>query len=425
KTDKEDRAPPGANAPPGKDLAESGEDLRIPTIEVYSSDHIRYLPIASALRELLLSMPETAQAAYRSTYEAPARQALEAARLVPFASSYGLLRAVAERYPLTRAGREAWERLAERLADSHRLNEAAAALDTRLALPFDTADPESSTRPELLAQAAVLNLMAGNLESGQRRLDEILTAYPDETVRLRGEARLGNSLADSPLLKSFREYARTASKPPSQWPAPLGGYDHAGSPGNPEKIPLLGTEARWIHRFRNPASNTARPTGLLRPFAINIGKIGSSASRGLHPTLQLVSNGENIFVRQANSLLALDSRTGKRSWTHVLDEPDKTSYPQAQFRNQNAYKPQANSGDLGTRSLCAYQPGNGGEPRIVMLDHSTEVGFLRSGKAVYRQNRLLAFDADSGKLAWRVGRSQDTRSIAYGLAFTAPPTPAG
>ncbi|MDE0740131.1 MAG: PQQ-binding-like beta-propeller repeat protein [Planctomycetota bacterium] len=422
KTDKEDRAPPGANAAPGRDQAGSGEDLRIPTIEVYSSDHIRYLPIASALRELLLSMPETAQAAYRSTYEAPARQALEAARLVPFDSSYGLLRAVAERYPLTRAGREAWERLAERLADSHRLNEAAAALDTRLALPFDTADPASSTRPELLAQAAVLNLMAGNLESGQRRLDEILTAYPDETVRLRGEARLGNSLADSPLLKSFQEYARIVSKPPSQWPAPLGGYDHAGSPGNPEKVPLLGTEARWIHRFRNPASNTARPTGLLRLPAI---KIGSSASRGRHPTLQLVSNGENIFVRQANSLLALDSRTGKRSWTHVLDEPDKTSYPQAKFRNQNAYSPQANSGDLGTRSLCAYQPGNGGEPRIVMLDHSTEVGFLRSGKAVYRQNRLLAFDADSGKLVWRLGRSEDTRSIAYGLAFTAPPTPAG
>ena len=420
-TDKEDRAPPGAKAQPGTDQAESGEDLRVPTVEVYSSDHIRYLPIASALRELLLSMPETARAAYRSTYEAPARQALEAARLVPFDSSYDLLRAVAERYPLTRAGREAWERLAGRLADSHRLNEAAAALDTRLALPFDTADPESSTRPELLAQATVLNLMAGNLESGQRRLDEILTAYPDETIRLRGEARLGNSLADSPLLKSFREYARTASKPPSQWPAPLGGYDHTGSPGNPEKTPLLGTEARWIHLSRSAASSTANPklgTSLAR-------RIGSPASRGRHPALQLVSNGEYIFVRQANSLLALDSRTGKRSWTHVLDEPDKTSYPQAQFRKQKGYMAPTGSDDLGTRSLCAYQPRNGGEPRIVMLDHSTQAGFLRSGKAVYRQNRLLAFDAGSGKLAWRLGRLEDTRSIAYGLAFTAPPTPSG
>ena len=54
-------------------------DLRILTTEVYSSDHIRYLPIADALRELLLAMPEEARAAYRSTYEAPARQALAGA----------------------------------------------------------------------------------------------------------------------------------------------------------------------------------------------------------------------------------------------------------------------------------------------------------------------------------------------------------
>lgn len=422
-SEEKDFPPPAGNGKPGPNQPEPEDDQRIPTVEVYSRDHLRYLPVADALRELLMSMPETARAAYRSTYEAPARQALEAARALPFDSSYGALRAVAQRYPLTRAGREAWERLAGRLADAHRLHEAASALKARLALPFDTADPDSTTLPELLAQASLLNLMAGNLEAGQRYLDQILANHPDETVRLRGEARLGTSLADSPLLKSLREYARKASEPPSQWSSPLGRYDHTGSAGNPEKPPLLGTEARWIHSFKRASSSSTGNKPLLRLGALHT--TASSAQRNQQPALQLVSNGDSVFIRQGDSLLALNRLTGKRTWTHVLDEPDTSSYPGAQFRNMSYRATQSDSSDLGTRSLCAYRPESGGEPRIVMLDHSTKVGFLRSGKAVYRQNRLLAFDALSGKLIWRLGRSEDTRSVAYGLAFTAPPTPAG
>ena len=60
-----------------------------------------------------------------------------------------------------------------------------------------------------------------------------------------------------------------------------------------------------------------------------------------------------------------------------------------------------------------------------MLDHSTRIGFLRSGQAIYRQNRLLCFDAENGKLVWRAGKTEDKRDPIYGLAFTAPPTPAG
>ena len=412
--------PTGAGVIAPQELA---GDLRIPTTEVYSSDHIRYLPIADALRELLLAMPEEARAAYRSTYEAPARQALAAARELPFDSSHDALRAVAERYPLTRSGQEAWERLAGRLADSGRVAEAASAIRARLSLPFDTVTPESSSRPEVLAQAAALHLMAGDLESGRRFLDEILSSHPDETVRLRGEARLGTSLADSPLLKSLREYARGASLAPSQWPAPLGGYAHTGSPGNPDKPPLLGTEARWIHPFRHPATTSGRRTGILR--VVKRPGSGNSASHGRHPALQLVSDGTSIFVRQGDGLVSLDGGTGKKRWTHIVDAPDKSSHPTAKFKNQLFNPAQGDYSDLGTRSLCAYKPNTGGLPLIVMLDHSTEAGFLRSGQAVYRQNRLLAFEASNGKLAWRLGRTEDTRSPAYGLAFTAPPTPAG
>ncbi|MFP6739646.1 MAG: PQQ-binding-like beta-propeller repeat protein, partial [Planctomycetota bacterium] len=403
------------------------DDLRIPTAEVYSIAQVRYLPLPDAMRELLLALPEEARTAYRATYNAPARQALEAARKLPFNESHEALRAVAERYPLTRAGREAWERLAGRLADSGRLAEAAAALATRLELPFDTTS--SSSRQETLAQAAVLNLMAGNMKSGQRYLDEIVSAHPDKLVQLRGEALLGASLADSPLLKSLAEYARTSAAAPSQWPAPLGGYDHAGAPGNPDKLPLLGTEARWIHHFRNPSTPTSSSTGIRAivgrgPIAIKAGRTSSSLYRGSHPALQLVSNGGNIFFREGTSLVSLDARTGKRKWTHLLEQADNKSLPQGRFTTQRISPGQEDYSDLGTRSLCIYKDSEG-HRRIVMLDHSTRIGFLRSGQAIYRQNRLLCFDAENGKLVWRAGKTEDKRDPIYGLAFTAPPTPAG
>lgn len=423
----QDSAGPGV---PGKlpaNTQPTTEDLRIPTTEVYSFDHIRYLPLAGAMRELLLSLPDEARAAYRSTYEAPARQALDSARELPFEESYEALRAVGERYPLTRAGREAWERLAGRLADGGRVEDAVAALTIRLSLPFDGAGVPS--RQETLAQAAVLNLMAGNMKSGQRYLDEILASYPDHMVQLRGEALLGASLANSPLLKSLVEYARASAAAPSQWPAPLGGYAHTGAPGSPDKTPLLGTEARWIHLFRNPSATTgssSRAIGILGrgPIAIKGGRTSNSLYHGAHPALQLVSNESNIFFRQGASLVALESRTGKRKWTHLLDQPDESSSPQARFTNQRRSPGQEDYSDLGTRSLCIYKTG-AGKPRIVMLDYSPRIGFMRSGQAVYRQNRLLCFDAENGKLTWRAGKTENKRSPAYGLAFTAPPTPAG
>lgn len=403
------------------------EDLRIPTTEVYSSDHIRYLPLADAMRELLLSLPQEARTAYRSTYDAPAQKALDSASELPFGDSHYALRSVAERYPLTRAGREAWERLAARLADEGRLQEAAAAVAIRLSLPFDEGGTPSL--PETLAQAAVLNLMAGNVKSGQRCLDEILASHPDRLVRLRGEALLGASLAQSPLLKSLLEYARTSAATASQWPAPLGGYAHAGAEGNPHKSPLLGTEARWIHHFRNPSStmnSSSSALGIRRLglVAVNPARAGASLYRGPHPALQIVSNGPSIFFRQGTSLVSLDTRTGKRKWTHLLDQPDNESSSQARFTNKRSSPGQEDYTDLGTRSLCVYKPGGEG-PRIVMLDHSTRIGFKRSGQAVYRRNRLLCFDAGNGKLVWRVGKTENPRNPAYGLAFTAPPTPAG
>ncbi len=419
--------PPNPAGKPPANQQQATDDLRIPTAEVYSIDQVRYLPVPEAMRELLLALPEEARAAYRATYNAPARQALEAARKLPFNESHEALRAVAERYPLTRAGREAWERLAGRLADSGRLAEAAATLATRLTLPFDSTS--SSSRQETLAQAAVLNLMAGNMKSGQRHLDEIVSTHPDKLVRLRGEALLGASLADSPLLKSLAEYARTSSAAPSQWAAPLGGYDHSGAAGNPDKLPLLGTEARWIHHFKDPStartsSTSARVILARGPIAINAGLTSSALYRGSHPALQLVSNGDHIFFRQGTSLVSLGARTGKRKWTHLLEEADNKPLSQGRFTTQRVSPGQEDYSDLGTRSLCLYKDSTG-HRRIVMLDHSTRIGFQRSGQAIYRQNRLLCFDAENGKLIWRAGKTEDKRDPSYGLAFTAPPTPAG
>jgi len=397
------------------------DDVRTPTVEVYSRDGIRYRRTADELLDLILQLPEEGRAVYLRTYEPAAKNALAAALEVPFESSYAALRRVGERYALTPSGCSAWIELAGRLADASRHSEAAAALDARLGLPFeesfDDEEEAEATRHETLAHAALLHLLAGHVEAARHYLAEVSSVHSEETVLIRGEAVLGTDVPDHPLFATLLAEKADVEASPSEWPAPLGSYAHTSGSTHADHLPAIGTTAKWIYRLREIPR---QPKGSTR----------SSIYRGRNLALQLVTDDERIFVRQQNAIVALDPKTGERRWVSDLD--DRATFQQT-GRNVLMLGQAATNGaedykDLGSKSLTYARISTGaGQTRGVVfaVDHMTQARTARGGQVEYQANRILALDSRNGKLLWRLGAAERKRDPTHGLAFIAPPSPAG
>jgi len=416
----------GARGPAAGGLDElQSDDERTPTVEVYSFGGVRFRPTAAALRDRLLALPQAGLTVYLRTYEAPAKSALDDALALPFAGSYDALRRVGERFALTVAGRQAWRHLASRLADAGRFEEAAAALDVRLGLPFDDLEDldegehDVATRPQLLSQAALLHFLSGHEGAARRCLREVETTHSETPILVRGEATIGAHLGRHELFRTLAQYAARRSRPGSPWPSILGSYSHGGRAERAENepsLPALGTEARWLYRLRDvPTARSGSSSGT-----------ASTLYRGSHPALQLVSDGELLFLRQGDAIVAIDVRSGRRRWVSAVAPPRQftTSH------NSSAILATASNGredyvDLGAKTLTLWTPPSGKRALVLVIDHSTQARTTRTGHVEYRANRILAIDSRSGKLRWRIGGSDHRRDPTHGLAFTAPPTPAG
>jgi outer membrane protein assembly factor BamB len=380
-----------------------GDDELAPTVEVYSRDGIFYLPVAAAVRQRLLDLPVSARQLYLRTFEAPAARALEAAMRLPFSSSIEELRRARERYPLTEAGRRAAEELASRLADLGRLDEAALEMEERLALPFGS----PAARAEALAQAALHRLLAGQPLAGRERLSRLAAEHNESPIPLRGEAVLAASIAGHELFEGAARRAVEATKPPSAWPAVLGSYQRGALSLDEEELPSLGSEARWIFSFAEQASSSRSPA--------------SRSPRGRYPAIQAVTDGERLFVRRRSEVISIDVAGGKIRWIARPERPAQPPEPYSQIFTAG----DEDFSDIGGRTLTLIQP-SGSRPAVVVVDHTLQ-GYSQMDRIpAPLPNRLLAYDAATGKLLWQAGGGRKRGDARLdGLAFTAAPTPAG
>ncbi|MBN1442413.1 MAG: PQQ-binding-like beta-propeller repeat protein, partial [Planctomycetes bacterium] len=391
---------------PQRDDEEVSDDELVPTVEVYSRDGILYLPVAAAARERLAALPEEARQLYRRTYEAPAERALRSALDLPFAEAVAELRRIAERYPLTDAGTAARREWALRLADGGETLAAAHVLDEGLRSAAARFGP--GERPVWLALSSLYHLLAGESREGRLRLETAAEDHSEAAVSVRGRAVLGAALPEHELFVQLEEAARERSAPPSPWPTALGGYARVAEEISPEMLPPLGTEARWIHSVREPLTPQAR----------------QRTATGSYPVLQAVAHGDLAIVRSGAKISAIDRRSGKLRWSA---DPGPPPAPEATSRINiiSAVQQSADYFDQGGKALTVFRPSPGARALVVALDHSSPAAFSQSGKAEYSSNHLLAFDAESGKLRWKVSGRSAGGMDARGLAFTAPPAPAG
>ena len=412
----EEGNPGGGGRRPGRgpDAPQVGDDELTPTVQVYSSDGILHLPVSRAVRKGLSDLPDDARALYDRTYQDPAKIALERALDLPSSEGIPELRRVGEHYPLTAAGRRAWEELGLRLADAGRLLEAASALEERLDLPFEAAD---SREADVLTMAALYRLMSGHLSSGRRHLRTIARDHSDVAIPVRGVASLGASLKEHELFENLLKVAAELSSPPSSWPSVMGSYNNGQYTLAPEGLPVLGSEARWIYRLKDPDDSGK--------------KSSRRVSHGAYSALQLVTHGPLVYLRRREQVVALDLETGKESWTADPGPrpPQVSTYPYY----RSSVQQNLDYTDPGGRALTVYRPKPGAPALIVTVDHSSNVVFQRTGKAQQEPNHLFAHDALSGKLCWKLGgesgdgpnRGRESWRQGRGLAYAAPPTPAG
>ncbi len=403
-----------------------GDDARSPTVEVYSRDGILYHRVADSARVRLLDLPEAARTLWVRTYESPASEALAAALERRFDGSIGsgsaaALRRIAERYPLTRAGRRAWCELAARLADAGHVAAAAAALDVRLALPFDDGDVDDDgasglDRAQVLAHAAYLHLFSGHAATGELYLAEVRRSHPDALIPLRGAATLGAAIGDDPLFEKLRAWATERSTPPSTWTAPQSSYAHVAVEIESDALPEIGTELRWLHRLRARKEFERTKDNRAQLY------------RGTYPVLQLVALDSTIYTRHGADVVAVDLESGEERWRAAI-EADYTPTTPNRYAYRSSTRGYEDYSDLGGKSLTLFHdPGRGGrKPRdtIVVVDGTSAADITKSGQATYRGNRLLAFDARSGKRLWSLGGAESERDPLHGLAFRAAPIPAG
>jgi len=391
-----------AAAVEGDDTEEAPEVQ--PTEEVFSAKGIRYLPVATALRERLLELPTEARGTYERTYDAPAREALEEALNLPAHRALNALRRVGERYPLTGAGAEAWKARADRLLHSGRYGEAARGYEARLALGEGD---EPSLRASLLALAGTGYALANVQAQAERCLSQIASSYPETLVLIRGEAVTGRELGHHPFFEAMRRLSPLAGAHSFSWPCASGTFDHARFPLDADSLPALGSQARWIHTLDHSS-------GPMRP-----GRRTAPPSTGV--TLERLA-----FVRRGKEILALDCNTGKEVWNA---SPGSGGNPMA-----TGFTPVDNDypSGLGSSGLMIYQPATREresaatrsapqEPLVVGLSRTLHMQRRRSGKLTYAPNRLVAYKAKGGKLVWTVGETENERAPTYRLTFSRPP----
>ncbi len=373
-----------------------------PRDAVFSAEGIRFVPVAAAVRRKILELPAEARDIYRRTYEAPAREALEKARGLAPDKIPAALRRVAERYPVTPQGADAWKALGDRLLGAGRPAEAIRALETRLELPFDPADPVA--RATVLAQAATAAYLAGASASANRFLDEIARRHSESMIALRGQAVAGRDLKETP---SFREMARRAAESAARaagWRTASGTFDHAALPLAAEALPPIGSQARWIYPLIEGAPGKAGG----RPIPALPGGHGASF-------------GGSAFVRQGGDIVAIDAPTGKILWRASPGELDGGGEAR-----QAAFQPlEVHGTRAADAALTVFEVGRGGaSPLVVGVHRSLHGGQTETGKMVLQPNLLAAYSAKTGKLAWAFGDSRDEKDPARGLAFTAQPVAA-
>jgi outer membrane protein assembly factor BamB len=427
------------------DLLDRPEDVFLPVTRrgPDGNEITGAVSLRAETERLLTSLPRPGLDAYQALVGKRAAEALAAAAGQPSA-----LAAVVRRYPHTRAGRDAAALLGAQHLDRGRFDLAAAYLE-RAVRSDDKPDPLT------LFQAALALRRAGDREHAEQLWKRLAAAVDEITVG-------GHAVPLGALEKEFNRPVAAAREVPAE--ALLPDADWRLEPRSPAPAPLIVPLAGALAvapagaplgplMHTVVAAKLAEPNALVVPRSPTPGGVWlaeavrrmEAASQPVLPAATPLVVGDKIVSRTLRGIRAVDLASGRGVWESpsplALDALARDPAAHGHVGLWVEQYLESHPGTLLENSVVGTLSTDGGRVYAVddlpvpprPLNYASFHSNLGQGlvladapeltEAVYH-SKLLAIDADSGKVVWELGGPHSPVGLR-GCYFLGPPLPLG
>jgi outer membrane protein assembly factor BamB/predicted negative regulator of RcsB-dependent stress response len=354
----------------------------------------------------LATLPAEGILAYRVLYDGKAKGLFERARA---ASDTAAMKAVADRFLLTRYGDDAADWSASRAIDEGRFGEAASRLNDIL-----TYVPDHDIPPErIFAKLYAAYLLMGFPQDAAQALNSYRQRIAQSGNVHDRSSKMVEGLSGDWAEKVQRRVAEVEEAGESL-PRRMG----------PRLNPSLAGPVPWGYELTGTAADLWRRIVDFHP--------GDPAPI---PRMELAGNGQQLFVRTPGGCVALDMEDLSPVWQTAesslprqveVEDPRRRGLTTATTWRPSSpyYEDSANQISLAHGLVFTIERHGAGE----FLDRDeVQAGgvlFVRPGPRTLRMvtgTRLIAYDSQTGDIRWHRGRTDDAHDVLAGVRFLSPP----
>ena len=353
----------------------------------------------------LATLPAEGMLAYRVLYDGKAKGLFERARA---ASDAAAMQAVADRFLLTRYGDDAADWAASRAIDEGRFGEAVARLnDVLMFVPDHDVPPE-----RIYAKLYAAHLFMGSPVEASK----VLESYRKRIAEL-GKADDRSALISEGLNEQWAERIQQrigeADDLREALPRRMG----------PQLNPSLAGPVPWLYELTGTAADLWRRIADFHP--------GEPAPI---PRMDLVGNGQQVFVRTPGGCAALDMEDLTLVWqaaavslprAAVVEDPRRGLTPATATRPSGPYV-EDSVNQISLAHGLVFTIERQGISEFLDRDEVQAGGvlFVRPGPRMLRHvsgTRLTAYDNQTGDTKWQRGRTDDGEDVLASVRFLSPP----
>ncbi len=357
-----------------------------------------------ALRRLA-TMPAEGMLAYRVLYDGKAKGLFERARV---ASDAAAMQAVADRFLLTRYGDDAADWAASRAIDEGRFGEAVSRLNDILTYVPDNDIPPDRIFAKLYAAYMFMGFpqdATHALESYRQRIIQLANAEDHSSKFVKA---LGENWAE----QAQRRVAE-AEEAGESLPRRMG----------PQLNPSLTGPVPWGYELTGTSADLWRRIVDIHP--------GDPAPI---PRMELVGNGQQLFVRTPGGCVALDMEDLTLVWQAAgvlvprvsqVEGPRRGLTPATASRPSGPYI-EDSANQIALAQGLVFTIERQGTSEFLDRDEVQAGGvlFVRPGPRTLRMvsgTRLTAYDSQTGDIRWQRGRTDDGNDVLASVRFLSPP----
>lgn len=402
----------------------------------FHDKNVQYPGIRGQTHRIIAELPAEGKAAYELQFGATARARLNEALA---ADNFEKLAEVVRRYQMTAAGFDALQKLAASCFDHDRLFEAAMIYESMIDHPSTNKELNAS----LLVRAAYVWQLAGQTERSVTLLESLRSTGGLEFWQI-GQQKVPpyQNRADAAdwLSTHFGPPVKQPISIVNDWPTPRGGQ--TGNESASTAFPVGGTA--WTNsslKYTRFSIDDEVNQNLVTSFdqlAQQVERSLRDANRLTQPAAVPLVVGDTVVYRTLNDVTAVDLRTGQLQWRSSQTDGMLAwmfQVPIVDADKSFATSPASIPGYLRHklfRDQLAGSISSDGQNVYAIEGSESQFSPLRPRVrqrfggpfAIPPSNKLVAYDLNSGQIAWEVGGQSGTPPVELsGLFFLGPPLP--